>query len=229
MRTRKKILDIELIFIPGDDEGDHIFLFHGYGANEFDLASLSEYIFPRDKPTPNYYFPAGTIPIDYDMGYPGKAWFPMDVGALQKAEPRDYADMYPPEFERSRKMITEAISWLGLEPSKIILGGFSQGAMLAVDIALNHEESVKGLLIYSGALVNQKKWQELIPRHQDLSFFQSHGTQDPLLRIEAAEELNKTLLHGGMKGEFFSFSGGHEISQETLNKTVEFLSQLDQG
>ena len=226
MYDMKRIAEIDLILIPGDTEGDHIFLIHGYGANEFDLASFTKYISPENKPLPNYYFPGGPISIDLGMGYTGKAWFPIDIEMLPNVEPEVYANLYPPEFERSRRMLSKVLTELHLEPSKIILGGFSQGAMLATDIALNSKDTVKSLLIYSGSLVNQKKWEKLIPRHKNLPFFQSHGAQDSILKLKSGKELNKMLLEGGMQGEFFPFAGGHEIPIEVLHKTLEFLSKL---
>ena len=58
-----------------------------------------------------------------------------------------------------------------------------------------------------------------------ISFFQSHGEQDPVLSIEGAVGLKNLLTECGHEVKFFKFSGQHEIPPNILQETVRFLEQ----
>ena len=46
----------------------------------------------------------------------------------------------------------------GLPMSRFLLGGFSQGAMLATDVTLRLEEAPAGLAALSGTLLCEEEW-----------------------------------------------------------------------
>ena len=64
---------------------------------------------------------------------------------------------------------------------RIVLGGFSQGSMLALDVALHTERALAGLVVLSGTLIASNEWLPLMAARKDLPVFQSHGTSDPIL------------------------------------------------
>ncbi len=81
------------------------------------------------------------------------------------------------------KLIEELKVFTKLPLSKFVLCGFSQGSMLATDIALHLPENVGSLIVWSGVLTNLKEWQDLAPQRKvlDISrYFQifSFGNTD---------------------------------------------------
>src|SRR5437868_11004929 len=104
--------------------------------------------------------------------------------------------------------------------SKIILGGFSQGAMLATDLYLNAPETPAGLMLLSGAVINKEEVKPLVEKRRGEKFFQCHGTNDQVLMMRGARQLESLLNAGGMKGGCRGFPGRLEVLAQMLYKYV---------
>jgi len=203
-------------------------LFHGYGADAYDLQTLSEVI---TAPSPlHFIFPQGILEVPIGPGWTGRAWWKIDVQALQEAamrgQPRDLSKETAPGMPELRKKIFQAIESLKVPWNQIILGGFSQGAMLATDICLNAPENPRALVTLSGALVNKEEWKPLVSKRAGTPFFMSHGKMDTVLDIRGSSQLETFLINGGLKGKLISFNGAHEIPIEIVTKLNEFLAQV---
>lgn len=224
---KRKIGSTEIIEIKGDPQGVWILMFHGFGADAYDLMGLAQEI-SIEGPKPNWIFPNGPLEIPFSPGWVGRAWFPINIQAIQKAvQEEDYDALsraFPKEYAEARKVGEDLIATLNIPRSKLVLGGFSQGAILAIELALNHHERCAGLLIFSGTLVNEEKWRHLAPLHASTPFFQSHGTQDPLLPVQRAHALEKMLQKSGFKGKLYTFEGGHTINHEVLKELSKFVA-----
>lgn len=214
--------------VRGDEKSPTIVLFHGYGASAFDLYPLHQVV--KTPPGTNWIFPDGHLEIPIAPGYNGKAWFPIDMEALQRAMMmgtfRDFSEITPPGLDVAREKSLAMLEALDVPFENLIIGGFSQGAMLTMDIALRHEKNPRGLLILSGTLLNRDIWADLMKQKGNLTFFQSHGRQDPVLGYKPAKDLNQMLRDAGMVGEFISFPGGHEIPYEVVDGMSRYISGL---
>ncbi len=210
----RRIGPLNAIEIGEAEKGPTIVFFHGYGASGSDLAPLSVET-PLDGPA-HWVFP--DAPLRTDFG--GLAWFPIDTAAIEKAQQTgiaaDFSNSEPPEIQVARKTAEEFLEKLNVPWKNLILGGFSQGSMLAVDLALNHEIAPAGLAILSGNLICEKFWSQKASERKGLPFFQSHGIADPILGFSGAKRLYELLEKAGLKGEFFKFEGGHAIPLEAL-------------
>ncbi len=214
-----------------------LILFHGYGADAHDLQSLAEVLRPPESI--DFLFPQGPLSVPIGPGWMGRAWWKINVDALVQmakttSQDNGYKGDEKSEFSSEvskglrevrphlQKMIQETkIPW-----HKIILGGFSQGAMLATDLFLQAPESPRGLLIFSGMPICQDEWRNLLVKRQGKLFFQSHGRQDEVLSFKDAQRLETLLTQGGMKGTLQSFVGGHEIPLPILEKANQYLQQI---
>jgi phospholipase/carboxylesterase len=211
--------------INHNDDAPWVILFHGFGADCKDLYSLGELV-PTQKKV-NWLFPNGFLEVPIGPAWTGRAWWPVDMLALQRAtekgEHRDFSDETPPGLPKAFDLTMEMIRQMKVPWNKIILGGFSQGAMLATELYLRAPEKPAGLAILSGTLLRQEEWKKLIPARSGERFFQSHGTLDPVLGIKQAQKLETLLTQNGMKGSLLSFRGGHEIPSQVLTKLGEYL------
>ena len=219
-----KILEV----LPNTQAQQTMILFHGYGADAYDLRSLSEVIVPN-KPT-QFLFPQGILEVPIGPGWTGRAWWNIDMAALQQAAmsgtPRDLSKEKHPTMPDLRKKIFSEIAKLNVPWNQVILGGFSQGAMLATDLFLNAPEAPKALVILSGALVNKDDWKTLAPKRAGSKYFMSHGKSDQVLGIRGASQLESLLNESGMKGSLMSFNGAHEIPMEVITRLNEFLKTI---
>lgn len=232
----EKFIDgMKIVEIPGAGNGPTFFCMHGYGANAYDLAGLSQYLnLPEGT---RYLFPDGILPVDLGMGagYQGRAWFPIDWAEIERIRRegglRDLSKTLPAGMAEARDRLIDVMHKLECEPAKTIVGGFSQGAMLATEMALHHTEYFAGLLIFSGTLVNRTGWEKMAAdkftaKNKILRFCQSHGRHDPVLPFQAAERLHELLAQNGGKGELIAFEGQHEIPAPVIDTANRWLGGL---
>lgn len=217
-----------------------VVLCHGFGAPGTDLVGLGPEILSQLKTSDGvrFYFPQAPLSMT-EMGMPGgRAWWMLNLELLAMAAEglleRDMRDESPDGLQSSRELLTATFEMIqaetGLPTEKIVLGGFSQGSMVATDLALQLEELPAALVIYSGTLLCQAEWRKGAEKRGPLTVFQSHGRQDPILPFRFAEDLCQMFSEAGCEIEFLPFDGPHTISQKSLEKTVSLLDRLlDQG
>jgi phospholipase/carboxylesterase len=211
-----------------NNNGTWLILFHGFGADAKDLFSLSE-ITPAPENL-NWLFPNGPLEVSIGPGATGRAWWPIDMAAfnahIASGISRDMSKDTPvgleSAFEKSIKMIQD----LRTPWNKIIIGGFSQGAMLATELFLRAPESPKGLVFLSGTTLHADQWRDLATTRKGVPFFMSHGDRDPVLGIKYAQMAETIFTQAGMIGRLHTFSGGHEIPEPILQKLGGFLTSL---
>lgn len=197
-------------------------MLHGYGANAADLFSLHQMIF-LGKNT-HWIFPDGIL----DLGQAwSRAWFPIDVEALERAlqlgTHRDFSSISSSEFESASDIVFESLSSSLGQYEEVILAGFSQGAMLATDLALR-TPGVSRLIAFSSNLIDEKRTRRFSSERQNkFSFFQSHGIYDPLLSLSGAKKLFEILSEDHHQGSWHEFSGGHEIPQTIIQSLNEWI------
>jgi phospholipase/carboxylesterase len=207
--------------------GPLVVLLHGFGAPGTDLVGLWRVLdVPRET---RFLFPAAPLRLGGPYG-DGRAWWPIDMVALERAlargELRDLADSEPEGLPAARAAVGRVLDEADtrLAPSALVLGGFSQGAMLACDVALGEpERSLAGLVLLSGTLLAEARWTRAAPARAGLRVLQSHGTHDPLLPFAMAERLRDRLVAAGLSVDFVPFRGGHEIPMLVLDRLGAFV------
>jgi phospholipase/carboxylesterase len=214
--------------VTGEVNTPTLVFFHGYGADMRDLAPLAHEMSLPFKA--RWVFPNGPLKVPIGPHMSGRAWAYIDMESIQEAmmrgEHRDLSGPAPEGFEEALMGANEFIKALGVPADQLILGGFSQGSMLATALAMTMDEAPAGLVIWSGNLVDKKRLEEWIPRRKGLKFIQTHGMQDPILGYEGAKSLFHTLKNAGLEGELLTFRGGHEIPMQALRKTADFLKAV---
>src|SRR5579859_4576443 len=197
---------------------------HGYGADMRDLAPLAQEI-PVRRPL-RWVFPEG--PEELDWG--GRAWFPIDVAAFEEAQragrPRDLSGGEPAGMAGARAELRALLDGLRTPWPRLLLMGFSQGAMMAVDLALRAPEPPAGVAVLSGTLVDRAALAERARGKKGLRFFQSHGSLDPILGFPQALALEGELAAAGWRGSLRRFEGGHGIPPELLPELGAWIDAL---
>lgn len=232
-------LDVRVVGAPADDAGLAVVLFHGFGASGEDLVPIGNHLAKhREFAGVRFYFPAAPIVLGGFAMFEQRAWWPLDMEALEESlargESRDRRLECPEELPELRQRIAQVIEHIatetGLGIGRIVLGGFSQGSMLATDVVLHLDDAPAGLAIFSGTLLCQEPWtRRMKSLPPGLRVFQSHGRSDPLLPFAAAESLAEQLSAAGADVKFVPFRGQHEIPDEALNGFVHLiLRSLDE-
>jgi phospholipase/carboxylesterase len=209
-RMAKKLLVNNLpIYEQGAGAQTAVFL-HGYGANGRDLLGLSP-LFPGW----HLYFPEGPIVLD-QFYIDAHAWFNIDLETLSL----DHA-----QLQNSAKILLKALQELTVDPKRTVIAGFSQGAMMALEVALLSPEPFLGVGLFSTTLVDPEI--KMRAAEKRVAFFQSHGHHDSLLPYAAAQKLYRQLTEAGWKGSFVDFPGEHELPEEVLFRFKDFVDALN--
>jgi phospholipase/carboxylesterase len=221
--TLINLSSIECLQVEAPSKDVGVVFFHGYGANMHDLFPLWE-MWHQDEI--NWYFPNGIEPLP--MGYyEGRAWFQIDVAALERAiqegTHRDMAATIPPSFDLNLKRMEFFLRELASRHKKLIIGGFSQGAMCASHLAMIKDLPIEGLVLLSGNMIAESK---LPPESRGIPFYQSHGTRDPILPLSGAKLLEQKLTSLNFTGKLDIFEGGHEIPMQVIQGVKQFLQSV---
>lgn len=218
----------------GAGDGPVVVLLHGFGAPGDDLVSMWRSL---DVPgETRFVFPEAPLSLDFGYG-DSRAWWMIDIEAMQRAmiagRTAELIERQPAGLLAAREAVQELLNQverkLGVRGDKIVLGGFSQGAMLALDVALADPRPLAGLVLMSGGIVNQAEWTARMSARTGLRVFQSHGVQDPILPFELAERLRDELGAAGLELTWVDFRGGHEIPWRVTEKLGEFLRGVSGG
>jgi len=219
--------NFEAVEIPGQPGGQTVLMLHGYGADAMDLAPLGQML--RSTPGTRWIFLDGPFQIPLGLGQMGRAWFEIPASRLQQmmmGQPMSFEDLNPPGMTEMAAQIQETLSREKVDPGKLILAGFSQGAMIATELAMHLSVSPLGLCLLSSTCVNRPVWAREAKARVGQKYFQSHGVSDPVLPIEGARKLDRLLQDAGWVGGLVEFEGGHEIPQYILESLGEFLISL---
>jgi len=204
-----------------------VVLLHGFGAPGDDLVPLGQYM---RVPTVRFVFPAAPIELGGLYG-DSRAWWRLDLMKLEQelrsGTIRDRRNEVPEGLTDVRAQMIRFLDDLktkySITDSQIVLGGFSQGAMLSLDVALHRETPPAALALMSGTLLAEAEWAPRMERLKSTPIVQSHGTQDQLLPFAIAEILRDKLVAAGASVEFVRFNGGHEIPPPVLAAVAKLI------
>lgn len=190
---------------------------HGWGASAHDLIGLAP-VLQRGEAL--VLCPQGPVTVPVGPGYVGYGWFPIGGGG-----PPD-----PAEFARGKAALAgfldEALRHYPADPRKLVLLGFSQGGVMAYDLALREPERFLALVTLSswlpGALASGVEAQPALARLPALVI---HGSEDPMIPVARGQDSRDELLKLGVQTTYREYPMGHEIRPEALRDLVEWLGK----
>ena len=216
-----------------------VVLCHGFGASGSDLVGLFEDILhhlPDDGPKPAFLFPEAPIDLEDEGMYGARAWWRLNMSQLMQMSATNsfdkMRDAIPDGIDEARAKLCNCIEecrdqekWPNLP---IVLGGFSQGAMLTVDTALRGTlEPVVGLLVFSGALICESIWRTAAKaKPLSVPLVQSHGLVDPVLPISTGRWLHSLLKDVGCSGKLAEFNGPHSIPTIAIENAAQLVASI---
>ena len=183
---------------------DSVVMFmHGLGADSSDLYRLAQHF---SKKLPSTYMFAADAPFPHASGN-GYQWF-------------DFADRSETALYNGVKIaaeyVNEAVDYFlkayNIAPSRIVLFGFSQGAMTAMHTALRRDKPLGAVLAYSGALLGDVKTIREYKSKTPICLV--HGRADQVVPFTEFEEAKQKLQAAGVPVRAFANQTlGHGIDQ----------------
>jgi len=199
-----------------------LIMLHGLGGSAMDGLSLVK----RAGIPDGVRVIAPSAPLRGPHG--GRAWWTFDLDAFDAAKARGDLDAIarnvPVGLADSRKRVVDLVTALrGSHSGPIVLAGFSQGAMLAADVALESDMPLSGLVLLSGMIVEENAWQERSAARRGLRVLVSHGRSDQVIPFAAGERLRSLLESKGLDVRWHPFDGGHRAQVELIQEAMGWL------
>lgn len=207
------IADLSLRYLVSpvtDAELPLVLMLHGRGADMHDLADLADLL--AEPGTCRFVFANAPRPFE---PYPGMAygwtWF----------------DGWPPELasvKASRELLLQFIGEVTQRypTSKRIMAGFSQGAMMSLDVGLRTDAA--GIIAMSGGLY-EPDLPDLAAK-KGLPVLIAHGIYDDVVPVAYARRARHVLEEAGLDVEYHEYPMQHNVAQEEVAVVREFIRRV---
>jgi phospholipase/carboxylesterase len=236
--TKLGPLNVRMFEKPGVTSGDVtplvVVLAHGFGAPGDDLVGLAAELDAPPKTV--FVFPEAPNLLRDGFGLSlndARSWWDIDVVEFQRTlargGTRDLTLEIPEGLADARAAFLEMLRALGqtVPLARLVIGGFSQGSMLALDVALREPElPLSGIALLSGTLLGAREWLPRMQARRGTAVFQSHGRSDAILNFAIAERLRDELGAAGLNVTFDAFAAGHTIPGSTMQRLGEWFRSL---
>ncbi len=209
---------------PASGKADSlVILLHGYGDSGDGLISLGDEWAPA---FPNTAFVAPHAPEICEMWSQGYQWFGLranqDGSVSAKGERKDVIRAPAADLNG---YIDEQLALWGVDESKLVVAGFSQGAMMALYTMPLRKKACAGVIEYSGMLVDPEGL--LAPDIVKMPILVIHGDRDEVVVPQHFHDAGKGLSAAGFDSEGLLSSGlGHSIDYNGFSKGQEFIKKV---
>jgi phospholipase/carboxylesterase len=213
-RTIASTLD-HLVFLPESDGKSFptIIAMHGRGADENDLPPVLLAL-----EIPNLLIVTPRAP--FALPYGGYVWY--DFG--QEAMPDQ--ETFRTGIRLLEKFVEEVKAGYPVDPKRLILMGFSQGAMMAYAVGLVNPPQSRGIAALSGYIPQLSNLPLQLHNLAGFPIFISHGENDPVIPVRFGREAEKLLTGAGANVTYREYAMGHEIREETIRDLKQWLTQV---
>ncbi len=199
----KSTSDIELIW------------FHGYGANNWGFEPFIKLLNLNLDGRLHIIMPNASI-ID------GKrSWYPLPKEVNGEVKEDDEGMI------NAKKNILSMLSHHIRSEKRLFIGGFSQGAALALNLGLSGDICCESIVSISGYVPSASS---INIRNNDVSVFISHGSKDTTISIDTHKKSTEYLNTNSIKLTEFIDDCGHTISKPMIDSLTDWFSlKLKEG
>jgi phospholipase/carboxylesterase len=214
------ILDSEIIETAHPITKTIIWL-HGLGADGHDFVPLiPELKLPRELGV-RFIFPHAPVrPVTLNNGYEMRAWY--DLLSLDRGKTADKDDVLT-TVAWITQLIDDEIA-TGIAAENILLAGFSQGGVIALQAGVRYPQQLAGIMALSTyfpfaeeTLDNVSDSQRYVP------IFAAHGINDPVIPLLSLQTYVPQLQQAGFTVEAYSYPMEHSLCAEEITAMGKWL------
>ena len=216
------MLDLPLTFLNrpaavGTAKPWLLVLMHGVGSNEQDLFGLAPHLPPQ--------FTVLSLRAPYVLGPGAFSWFDFAL------EPGGGRRINAAEEAASRAQLAQVLQsasqQLGIPPERVVVGGFSQGGIMALSLLLTRPALMQAAMVWHSRLLTQVLGDSAPPDAlRGKQLWLSHGTQDNVIALAHAQAIARHMAPLPVTLTYREFPGAHEIRPAELAATVAWLDSL---
>jgi phospholipase/carboxylesterase len=206
---------------PGTQPIGTVILLHGLGADGNDFVPLvPELQLPLNIPL-RFVFPNAPLkPVTINNGYIMPAWY--DILSMDINQRADKTGIV--ESVKELEKIIEHEEKLGIPTEKIVLAGFSQGAVIALLTGLSFSRRLAGILAMSGYLPHPSI--DLNDANRNTPIFMAHGRQDAVIPYQVGLSSHDALNNLGISASWHSYQMAHSVCEKEINDISTWLCEI---
>ena len=194
-----------------------IFL-HGQGGSGYDFEPLFHALALPDSSAVRFVLPGAPMrQLECRQGARASAWYDAAPGEIAGG----HAQQQMVDAVRQVEMRIDSALADGIDASRIILGGFGQGADIAAHAALGYRKGLGGLMMLSTALGTMPSNTHDANRH--LLITMHHGRQDPVVGEAAARQRAEQFIRMGYSVDYHAHTMGNEFCADELSQLRAWL------
>ena len=213
---------LEKHYLPDRDVKASVIWLHGLGADGNDFAPIVPQLNLSLDFGVRFIFPhAPAIPVTINSGYVMPAWYDIkqvdvdrhvDNEQLQESASRIH-DLIDREIER------------GIQSTRIIVAGFSQGGAVSFEAALSYEQPLAGIMALSTyfATVGTIKINAI---QQSIPILICHGEHDPVVSESLGKRSRASLEKLGFDPEYHSYPIEHSVCPQEVEDIGNWISRV---
>lgn len=193
-------------------------LFHGRSADERDLEPVLDHLDPERRLVG--VTPRG--PLSLPPG--GAHWYV--VRRVGFPDP----DTFGPVLAQASGWLDGLLVSLGVPPERTVIGGFSQGAVMACALGLGAgRPAPAGVLALSGFIPSVEGFELDLAEHVDVPVAIGHGTEDATIGVDFGREARARLEEAGLDVTYRESPMGHSIDPEYLTELAGWVQRAIEG
>ncbi|GMQ96578.1 MAG: phospholipase/carboxylesterase [Gammaproteobacteria bacterium] len=197
---------------------------HGLGADAHDFEGMVLKLKPYLESSIRYVFPnAPFMAVTINNGFVMRAWF--DVIGLEANSETDETGI-----RESANILTGLIKReeeRGIDASRIVLAGFSQGGVIALHTGLRYPKKLAGIMALSTWLpLSETLTAEASKANQQTHIFMAHGDNDPVVDIRLAKQTRDLLDSKDYAIAWHTYTMEHSVGTEEVKDIGNWLSDV---
>ena len=218
----ERLPTLEKHYLPDRDVKASVIWLHGLGADGNDFAPIVPQLNLSLDFGVRFIFPhAPAIPVTINSGYVMPAWYDIkqvdvdrhvDNEQLQESASRIH-DLIDREIER------------GIQSTRIVVAGFSQGGAVSFEAALSYEQPLAGIMALSTyfATVGTIKINAI---QQSIPILICHGEHDPVVSESLGKRSRASLEKLGFDPEYHSYPIEHSVCPQEIEDIGNWISRV---
>ena len=206
----------------GENPVGSIIWLHGLGADGHDFEPIVPQIQLPEAVALRFVFPHAPVrPVTINGGMEMRAWY--DILSLD-TEGRADAEGVLASSVMLDGLIAREVE-RGIDASKIVLAGFSQGGAIAIHTALQTAHKIAGLMALSSYIAIPDA-ADNEPAARDLPIFMAHGSHDPVLPMHLGRASADKLIASGYSVEWHEYPMAHAVCPQEIADISDWLAVI---
>jgi len=216
--------ELDSIIIETQDQPDAAVIWlHGLGADGNDFAPIIEQLQLPSHYAIRFIFPHAPLrPITINQGYQMPGWY--DISSLSIVEQEDETGIR--ESSAILKALCEEQEASGINASRIIVAGFSQGGAIALHCGCRYPRTLAGIMALSTYLpLAETLADEISETMIDTPIFMAHGRQDNVVAYDVGKQSMEQLEALGLEVHWHEYEMEHSVCVEEIQHIRHWLTE----